>query len=124
MSKEEYNLIETIGGKWVKVAKGVGSGTFNMEFENVLLCIHVGNKNIAFHAKDETETYQYLGDVSFDSDNQNELNINFFTTALEKIMVGRDRAEILNPFAKISRFEMKFTKDQKEKWMADKKLDF
>lgn len=116
-SNDNFELIETVSGKWVKVSAGVSRGTFAIEFDNVLLCIRVSNKVIEFCAKDENGIYQYLGDLSFKSEENNQLTARFFSTAIKDIFLDRAMSKpISNQLTAISDIIINFAKEQSDKW--------
>ena len=118
--EETFNLLETIHGKWVKVSPGVKGGTFLLEMgENVLLSFHVSNKNIAFHAKDENDIYQYLGDISFEAEAQKQLTLRLFSTSAADMNIGEE--VFTNLFADATDVCINFSTEQRERWQ--KKFD-
>jgi hypothetical protein len=121
MEDNTFELLETINGKWVKVGPGIRKGAFALEMgENVLLTMHVYNKNIAFHTKDEHDTYQYLGDISFESENTSELTFRMFSTSAANMTIGKDF--LTNVFADTTDLTVNFSTKQRQLWKDN--IDF
>ena len=115
-NKEEFDLIETVAGNLVKVPLDFRKGTFIIEFNNVLLNIHMYSKVIFFHVKDDDGIYRCLGDLSFKSTESNKLTANIFSTAIENIFIGNSKTPVSNLLSEVSDLAIDFSIEQKNKW--------
>ncbi|KLU61873.1 hypothetical protein CEB3_c17910 [Peptococcaceae bacterium CEB3] len=95
MPTENFTLIETVSGKWVKAQKETERGTFAIELsESILLIIYVSSSCMTLHIKDEDDIYTYVGDQTLKSSQSSTLSIWLHTSRFEKVLLSREQFPI------------------------------